>query len=437
VPVHVAGIVGLCVIFALGTLRPINLGVLALVMTFVVGTIAAREAPAEMYRGFPADLFVLLTGVTYLFAVAERNGTVAWIVEGSARLAGNRRRVLPWVIFSVAAAPAMAGAIGSAGVALLAPMSMRLAERCALDRRMVGLMVGHGAAAGNFSPLNVLGAIVHQALASRDLAISAWALFATNLAYNVVLGAIVVAIFGRVPSPGRKEEDEEEDEDHASPGTMDVDPGRAVGVLVTSRASLEQGCTLSAIVGVAIASLGFGLSIGFTALAAGAALQLAFPRTSVDAERRIAWPVVLLVCGVVTYVSALQRYGTVDAIGTSIASLASPSIVALLLCGMGALTSAFASSAGILGALVPLAAPFLVQGGIPTTEFIIALAISATVVDATPFSTVGALVVAHASEWERARVYRALLAWGMAMVVSAPLVTWLVFIVPSAFSLMP
>ena len=166
-------------------------------MTFVVGSFAAREAPAEMYRGFPVDLFVLLAGVTYLFAVAERNGTLARIVEGSVRLARGRRRVIPWVVFAVAAAPAMAGAIGSAGVALLAPISMRLAERCALDRRLIGLMVVHGAAAGNFSPLNVLGAIVLQAAASRGVAVSAWHLFAGNVVYNVVLGAIIVAIFGR------------------------------------------------------------------------------------------------------------------------------------------------------------------------------------------------------------------------------------------------
>ncbi len=174
VSVHLAGVIGLAVIFLLGTLRPINLGVLALAMTFVVGSLAAREAPAEMYRGFPADLFVLLTGVTYLFAIAERNGTLARIVEGAVRLARGRRRLIPWVVFAIAAAPAMAGAIGSAGVALLAPISMRLAERCAIDRRLIGLMVVHGAAAGNFSPLNVLGAIVLQAVTSRGVPLSPW-----------------------------------------------------------------------------------------------------------------------------------------------------------------------------------------------------------------------------------------------------------------------
>jgi hypothetical protein len=43
---------------------------------------------------------------------------------------------------------------------------------------------------------------------------------------------------------------------------------------------------------------------------------------------------------------------------------------------------------------------------------------------------VGALGVANAAEAERAGVYRGLLWWGAAMVVTAPIVTWLVLILP-------
>jgi di/tricarboxylate transporter len=314
------------------------------------------------------------------------------------------------VVFAVAAAPAMAGAIGSAGVALLAPISMRLGERCGIDRRAIGLMVVHGAAAGNFSPLNVLGAIVLQAVNSRGIDVSAWLLFAGNLAYNLALGAIIVAIF----SPTR-------------PSLAHADDGRDAEA---PKATLEQSCTILAIVGVAVVALGFGVSIGFAALVSGAALQLAFPRAGV--EREIAWGVVLLVCGIVTYVAALQRYGTVDAAGTAILGIGAPLLAAFLLCFVGAVTSAFASSAGILGALIPLAAPLLLQGGAGTTGLVVALAVSATVVDATPFSTVGALVVANADEAERPMVYRGLLLWGAAMMVTAPIVTWLVFVLPAS-----
>jgi Dicarboxylate carrier protein MatC N-terminus len=375
------------------------------------------------------DLFVLLTGVTYLFGIAVQNGTVSWIVDKSVSAVGRRRSLVPWAVFVVAALPAMAGALGSTGVALLAPLAMRLGERYEIDRRMIGLMVVHGAAAGNFSPLNVLGAMVHQAVNSRGLTMSFTTLFFANLLCNVALGAVIVWLFrGRVPSSAAA----------AYEGaTVNRVAAAAPSERSESRGSESRGdsnaarvSTVLALLAVAVVSLGFGLSIGFVAFCAAAILHLAFPTSSSGAERHIAWGVVLLVCGVVMYVAALQRYGTVTAIGEAITGMGRPLFAALLLCGIGAVTSAFASSAGILGAMLPLAAPFMMQGLVGTTGFVTALALSATLVDATPFSTVGALAVANASEQERKHVYRGMLAWGAAMVIIAPLLTWLVFVVP-------
>lgn len=418
--VHFVGVVGLVLVFLIGTLRPINLGTLSLVMTFLVGTIFVGESVKDMYSGFPVDLFVLLAGVTYLFAIAANNGTVERVVEAAARLVKDRRALIPWMVFIVASLPAMAGALGSAGVALLAPLSLRLARRYGIDRRMIGLMVVHGAASGNFSPLNVLGAIVHQAVARNGLEMSSSALFLGNLAYNVALGAVIFVAFG-----GRRLTKREAD---VAKGPADL----AERVEQRPGLGVDQGCTLLALLAVAVAALVFGLSIGFIAFSAAAVLHLVFPASSAGADKKIAWDVVLLVCGIVTYVAALQRYGTVEAVGASIAGLSTPLVTGLLICAVGAVSSAFASSAGILGAMIPLAVPLMARGDIGTTGLVVALAISATVVDATPFSTVGALVVANAEDEERPLVYRGLLLWGAAMVVTAPLLTWLIFIVPAA-----
>jgi di/tricarboxylate transporter len=191
----------------------------------------------------------------------------------------------------------------------------------------------------------------------------------------------------------------------------------------------DHVCTLLALLAVAVGALGFGLNIGLLAFAAAVLLQLIFPASALGADKKIAWGVVLLVCGIITYVAALQRYGTVQAVGDGIAGLNTPLLAALLICTVGAVTSAFASSAGILAAVIPLAVPFMVRGEIGTTELVVALAISTTVVDSTPFSTVGALVVANADDNERPLVYRGLLLWGTAMIITAPLLTWLIFIV--------
>jgi hypothetical protein len=71
----------------------------------------------------------------------------------------------------------------------------------------------------------------------------------------------------------------------------------------------------------------------------------------------------------------------------------------------------------------------MLQGGVSVTGFVIALSISATVVDSSPFSTAGALVVANTAESERESVYRGLLAWAGVMVLTAPFVSWLLFVV--------
>src|SRR5688500_10590547 len=131
-------------------------------MTFLVGTLVAGEELRQLYTGFPVDLFILLAGVTYLFGVALNNGTVGLVVDLATRLFHDRRALIPWVMFVVASLPAMAGALGSAGVAMLAPIALRLGRRYDIDLRMIGLMVIYGAGAGNFSPLNVLGALVAQ-----------------------------------------------------------------------------------------------------------------------------------------------------------------------------------------------------------------------------------------------------------------------------------
>ena len=54
----------------------------------------------------------------------------------------------------------------------------------------------------------------------------------------------------------------------------------------------------------------------------------------------------LLICGVLTYVGVLEQIGTIDYVGNAVADVGVPLIAALLLCYIGAIVSAFASSVG-------------------------------------------------------------------------------------------
>lgn len=159
-------------------------------------------------------------------------------------------------------------------------------------------------------------------------------------------------------------------------------------------------------------------------------LTLIFPKSAKGAVDKISWGTVLLIGGIVTYVALLEEHGTVGWLGDQVAGVGVPLLAAFLICLIGAVVSAFASTTGILGALIPLAVPFLMTGQVGAIGLITALAISSSMVDCSPFSTNGALVVANADEKDREMVFRRLMQWGMSIVVLAPVLSWGLLVVP-------
>lgn len=184
------------------------------------------------------------------------------------------------------------------------------------------------------------------------------------------------------------------------------------------------------LVALVVAVLVFDLDAGLTAITLAVLLAVVWPEDSKAAVAHITWPTVLLICGMLTYVAVLQEMGTIDWAGEHVGSIGIPLLAALLFCYIGAVVSAFASSVGIIGALIPLAVPFLEQGEIGVVGMVAALSVSATVVDVSPFSTNGALVLAAAEDTDRERFFRQLMLYGGAVTLLAPLVLWLALVVP-------
>jgi di/tricarboxylate transporter len=190
--------------------------------------------------------------------------------------------------------------------------------------------------------------------------------------------------------------------------------------------NLVRLVTLVVIVVAAVGALVFRLDLGMLAVSAAVVLHLLFPSTSEGASSRIGWSTIVMVCGVVTYMALLQRTGVIKLMGDSV--VGSPTHGVLLICFVAAITSVFAASPGVLGVVIPLSLPLLSTGAVSVTGVVIALGISATVVDASPFSAVGALVLANCPDPDREQMFRVLFWWGMAMALSAPLATWVIFV---------
>jgi hypothetical protein len=109
-------------------------------------------------------------------------------------------------------------------------------------------------------------------------------------------------------------------------------------------------------------------------------------------------------------------------------TVGTPIAAAFTICMIAGLASAFASTTGILAALVPMAVPLALSGGVAGWALIGAMGVCATIVDASPFSNTGALLIASAAEDERPRLKSLLTRWGLSMVVAGPVVAALILL---------
>jgi di/tricarboxylate transporter len=450
VSAEIVSIIALVVIFAIATVLPINMGALAFVAAFVVGTLSVGLTSDEVLAGFPAELVLTLIGVTYLFAIAQNNGTVDLLVRGAVRMVRGHVAAIPWVMFAVTALLTAIGALSPAAVAIIAPIALGFAARHGINPLLMGMMVIHGAQGGGFSPISVYGVTVNEIVETENLPGSPLAVFLGSLFFNVAIALVLFFVLGGRQLLGRKVTVDEDlrEEVHAGTGTgtgpvvrgHGAAPGPAVGggrigdgdtqPEAPPRITFEQILTLVGLAVLAVLALVFDLDIGFVSISVAVVLAMFSAAKQKGAVSQISWSTVLLIAGVLTFVFVLQEAGTIDYVGEAVTGLGAPLLVALLLAYIGGVVSAFASSTAIIGVAISLAVPFLLAGEIGAVGVIVALSVASTIVDVSPFSTNGALVLAAAQDVDRDRFYKQILGYATIVVVAGPFLAWLVFVVP-------
>lgn len=453
-PLELIPILALVAMFVAATLLPINMGTLGFVAAFLVGTLAVGMNTDDIIAGFPSDLFLTLVGVTYLFAIAQNNGTVDLMVRGALHLVRGRVALIPWVMFGITAVLTAFGALGPAAVAIIAPIALTFARQYKINALLMGMMVIHGAQAGGFSPISIYGVTVNNIAAKAGLVNSPLTLFLGSLLFNAGIGVLLFAFLGGRKLLGRTIHDEHDETADGSGGatattpkpagspdfsghgtsastaTLVAPPNTPTSSLPRHSVSFNQVLTLIGLGALAVFSLILDLDIGFVSMTVAAVLALASPKAQKGAVSQISWSTVLLIGGVLTFVGVLQEAGSVEWVGNGVASIGMPLLVSLLLCYLGAIVSAFASSVAILGATIPLAVPLLLAGEIGPVGVIVALAIASTIVDVSPFSTNGALVLANAQGVDRDTFYRQILKYSAIVVAIGPLIAWAILVAP-------
>ncbi len=416
-------IIVLLLMFVIGAFLPINLGILGFVAAFVVGSLVSGMSVDDIFSGFPGDLFVLLAGVTYLFSIVQNNGTVDLITGWGLRLVKGNLGLIPWVMFSLCTLLTGVGTLGPAAIAILAPISMRFAFQYNINPLLMGVMVVIGSTAGSFSPLNPYGVIVNGVMESRNLPFSPGMLFINAFIYGFVVSMLIFIALGGLRMFKRKTSTEVQ-----VAAALDINAENNIEKQENGL-TFYKGVTLLGLVALVVLVLGFKVNIGFAAFIIGLVLALIAPKQQSAVLGKMPWSVILLITGIVTYVGVLEAIGTIEYVTELIASVGNPVIAALSASYVGGFVSAFASTTGMLAALIPLAAPILQDPAISSIGVVSAIAIASSIVDLSPFSTNGALLLANVQGVNERVFFKQLLLVTALVVVFGPGLAWLIFVV--------
>jgi Na+/H+ antiporter NhaD/arsenite permease-like protein len=439
--------------FAVGSFTKINAGLLATVAAFGVGTLLAGMSIKDVIGQFPAGLFFILVGATLLFAIVRINGTIDLLAYWAERLAGDRKILVPILMFLLTAALASAGAFTPAAIAIVAPVGLALGTRFGISTLAMGLVIVQGANAGAFSPVNPFGVLGNKMLAGAGAADGSFKLYAYCFVFNAILAVIayvlVQAIMKRRAAKagaagGDSAVKNDGGADAPEAGSVSGSGGAGTAVLTApAQTTLTAGTrtrpekvaatpmrilTLVGIASLLVLTTVLGLDVGVASLVIAAVLIVLDSSVQKPAVESMPWSAIILVTGIVTYVGMLEKMGALKELQEGIAGLGNSSLAALIASYVVAIVSAFASTTGTLGVISPVIEPIAMDPLLTPVGVVTAIAISSSVVDVSPMSTSGALLMASAQPKDERMFFRALLLWAIAMIGLVPLLVWFLFV---------
>ncbi len=404
----------LVVTIVLSFTTKVNVGVLAIALAWVVGVLIGGMSFADVAAGFPAQLFLMLTGVTLLFTQAQANGTLDRIAYYAVRSCRGNVGLIPIMFFFLAAGLASIGPGSIAMAALIGPMAMKVAGRAGISAFLMTIMVGNGANAGSLSPIAPTGIIVSGLMAKAGFTGVEWPTY-----FSVLLGHAGVAFAGYFLFGGLR-----------LFRRSYRDPAASAGDQPAMAFERQHLLTMGVIGALILAVILFKINVGMGAMAGAVLLAALRLDGGSDPIRQMPWGPILMVSGVTVLIALLEKTQGMDLFTSMLARFSTRETVTATVAFVTGLISVYSSTSGVvLPAFLPTVPGLAAQlGGADALGIAWSMCVGAHLVDISPLSTTGALCIASAPAHEDYRaLFNKLLAWGLSMTVVAAAACWVVF----------
>jgi len=431
--VAIISIVALLIVVIISCINEdLNVGFLAIGFAIIVAGVWGGVSGAKVLNYFPTSLFMILVGVTFLFGMAQTNGTMEKLTAYSVRACGGNTALVPIIVYLLTTFITTIGPGNIAGTALMAPVAMAIATRVGLSAFLMTLVVvgaANGAAFSPFAPTGIISnGIIAKMAGGLGILPDALSGLAWKIHFNSTIAQGIANIGGFFVLGGwawmsrQKGSDLNIDELAPKPEpfnkhqilTLAMVALLIIFVVLPGLGPLKPFFKANAWLANVISN------VGTIAFVLSCVLMLTGSGDSKAAVKVVPWGVIMMVCGMTVLIEVMDKSGGLNAFVTMIAAVSNPTTVNGTLAFVTGLISAYSSSSGVVMPMFLPMVPGLVKelGGGDPIAMISSINVGAHLVDTSPLSTLGALCIACAGDHEdKAKLFRNLLIWGLSMSV--------------------
>ena len=357
----------------LGFVRKMNTGLLCIAFALVLGRMSG-VSDAVIMKGFNSSLFIMLLGVTYLFSMAQINGSLDLLAQKVIALAGRRVYLIPVIIYVFSIVLAALGPGSVPTMAIMMVFSMSLAAEMKISPVLLSTLTVLGSCAGGLSPLAATGIIGANLCAEFGLT-GIENDFLLNGVFSFTVYAVIVYVWL---------------------GGYKLRAAEDVGEKVIPSFNKKQLLTIAGIVAMVFMVMLLHINVGLVSFAVAAVLS--FLRVSEEAKaiRHIPWNTLLLITGVGVLMQLIIDLGGINILSAALVSIMSAKSAAAVMGLTSGIMSWFSSSSGVVMPTLLPTVPHIAQqlGNVNQLELASSITTISHVAAISPLSTGGALALA-------------------------------------------
>lgn len=367
-------LVALVLAIAIGFFRKLNTGLIAIAFAVVLGKMANFKE-ADIIGGWSTQLFIMLLGVTFLFSIAQTNGTLELFARKVVALSGKQTRLIPWAIYFLTMFLAAIGPGTIPVMALIAPIGMALAAEMRISPLLLAPIGVLGSAAGGISPIAPTGIIGTTLAAQQGITGIDMPYF-----YNSLMGETLVVAFLYIVLGGYK-----------------IKSDRELKISDLPTFNKHQLVTMAGVVAMVVIVLLSKANVGLVAFVVGVALLwigVADERKSIAG---IPWGTLILVCGVGVLMNLAIKLKGIEMLANFLASFMTPATASPIIGLTAGIMSWFSSTSGVvMPTLIPTVGALVksLGGNVSSLDLVSSITMTAHTAGVSPASTGGALALA-------------------------------------------